>query len=311
MKNIMRKCTVKKNVLVTGANGQLGREIEECAKNNSPMFRFIFTDVDTLDITNAAQVLDFVEQNSIQYIINCAAYTAVDKAETEIEAAEAINVVGAKNLARAAAKNDCRLIHISTDYVFDGMANTPYTENAPTNPLSVYGKSKLKGEEAILEYDKQAIIIRTSWLYSAFSANFVKTMLRLMTERDSLNIIADQHGTPTYATDLAETILHILNFSEKNEWKSGIYHFSNQGETTWFGFASIIKELAKIKQCIINPISTAEYGSTVNRPMYSVLDKSKIQTTFQIVIPEWENGLERCLELGLANQTYPQSGGGI
>ncbi|MDR0332146.1 MAG: dTDP-4-dehydrorhamnose reductase [Dysgonamonadaceae bacterium] len=287
---------VQKNVLVTGSSGQLGCEIKELTKNGSPTFHFIFTDVDTLNITNVAQVSDFVKQNAIQYIINCAAYTAVDKAETEIETANAINALGAENLARAAAENNCRLIHISTDYVFDGTANTPYTENAPTNPLSAYGKSKLKGEEAVLKYDKQAIIIRTSWLYSTFGANFVKTMLRLMNEKDSLNIIADQRGTPTYAADLAEMILHILDFSEKNEWKSGIYHFSNQGEATWFGFAEKIRELAKIESCTLVPISTEEYGSTVNRPMYSVLDKSKIEAAFQVVILEWEDGLERYME---------------
>jgi dTDP-4-dehydrorhamnose reductase len=317
----------QKNVLVTGANGQLGREIEELAKKDSSTFRFIFTDIDTLDISNAAQVSNFVEKNAIRYIVNCAAYTAVDKAETEIEKANLINALGAENLACASAENDCRLIHISTDYVFDGTANTPYKENAPTKPLSAYGKSKLEGESAVLGFDKRAIIIRTSWLYSAFGANFVKTMLRLMcfdsaqqpptnrslseaevqqplTNRSlsgaevqqpktELNIIADQRGTPTYAADLAEMILHILDFSEKNEWKPGIYHFSNQGETTWFGFAEKIKELAKIENCVLNPISTEEYGSVVNRPMYSVLDKSKIEAAFQVVIPKWENGLER------------------
>jgi dTDP-4-dehydrorhamnose reductase len=301
---------VQKNVLVTGANGQLGREIEELTENGSSAFQFIFTDINTLDIANAAQVSDFIKQNTIQYIVNCAAYTAVDKAETEPEKAEAVNVVGAENLARAATENNCRLIHISTDYVFDGKSTTPYTENAPTNPLSTYGKSKLKGEVAILEYDKQAIIIRTSWLYSSFGANFVKTMLRLMCfdsawlvseaelqqPKKELNIIADQRGTPTYAADLAEMILHILDFSKKNKWKPGIYHFSNQGETTWFGFAEKIKELAKIESCILVPVSTEEYGSVVNRPMYSVLDKSKIESAFQVVIPEWEDSLKRFLE---------------
>jgi dTDP-4-dehydrorhamnose reductase len=283
------------NVLVTGANGQLGREIEELTKNGSAIFHFIFTDVDSLDITNTEQVASFVQRNAIQYIINCAAYTAVDKAETEIDEANAINAVGAENIARAAAENNCRLIHISTDYVFDGTVTTPYTETAPTNPISAYGKSKLKGEEAVLEYDKQAVIIRTSWLYSTFGTNFVKTMLRLMREKESLNIIANQRGTPTYATDLAEMILHILDFSEKNEWKPGVYHFSNQGETTWFGFAEKIKELAEIENCTLNPVSTEEYGSVVDRPMYSVLDKSKIEAAFQVVIPKWEDGLERFL----------------
>jgi len=286
-----------KNVLVTGANGQLGREIKSLTSKNDSIFRFIFTDVAELDITNVAQISDFVRQNDIKYIINCAAYTAVDKAEIDIETADLINAIGAENLARVSAENNCYLIHISTDYVFDGTSNTSYTEDMPVNPLSAYGKSKLKGEKGVQKYDKQAIIIRTSWLYSEFGDNFVKTMLRLMNEKESLNIISDQHGTPTYAADLAETIISILNFSESNEWQSGIYHFSNQGETTWFGFAEKIKELAKIKRCILHPISTKEYGgSTVNRPMYSVMDKSKIESVFQIVIPVWENGLGRCLE---------------
>ena len=287
---------MKKNVLVTGANGQLGREIELIALQNGSSFCFIFTDVTELDITDAAQVSDFIKENDIKYIINCAAYTAVDKAETDRGTADLINATGAENLARASAENGCHLIHISTDYVFDGTSNTPYTEDMPVNPLSAYGKSKLKGEKRVQEYDKQAIIIRTSWLYSEFGENFVKTMLRLMSEKESLNIISDQHGTPTYAANLAEAIVHILDFTEHNEWKPGIYHFSNQGETTWFGFAERIKELVKVEQCTLNSISTKEYGdSIVNRPMYSVMDKSKIESTFQMMIPAWEDGLERCL----------------
>ena len=290
-----------KNVLVTGANGQLGREIEKWVENSNSPFRFIFTDIlppegelegaNELDITDATQVANFVQQNAIRYIINCAAYTAVDRAETEIEKAHLINAVGAENLARASAKNGCRLIHISTDYVFDGKSTTPYTENAPTSPISEYGKSKLKGEQAVLQNDTQAIIIRTAWLYSEFGTNFVKTMLRLMNEKSELSIITDQRGTPTYAADLAEMIVHILAFSEKNEWKSGVYHFSNQGETTWFGFAEKIKELAKISTCTFNPV----LGRTQNRPKYSVLDKSKIENTFQVKIPKWEDSLRRFL----------------
>lgn len=286
---------VQKNVLVTGANGQLGREIQARTQNAESIFRFIFTDSDELDITDAGQVSDFVKQHAIQYIINCAAYTAVDKAETEIDMAYKVNHIGAENLAKASAENDCRLIQISTDYVFDGKSIVPYTETMPVNPLSVYGKSKLKGEEAVQENDAQAIIIRTSWLYSEFGANFVKTMIRLMNERDELNIIADQRGTPTYAADLAEMILHILDETEKNEWKPGIYHFSNRGETTWFGFAEKIKEFAGIQNCQLNPIKASEYESIVERPAYSVMDKSKIESAFHVVIPEWEDGLRRCL----------------
>lgn len=286
---------VQKNILVTGANGQLGQEIKVLSQQTDSIFHFIFTDACELDITQFNQLSDFVKQHAIQYIINCAAYTAVDKAESEVEQAYLINAAGAGNLAKVAAQQNCRFIHISTDYVFDGQATAPYTETTPANPLSVYGKSKLKGEETVLENNPQAIIIRTSWLYSEFGANFVKTMLRLMTQRDELNIIADQKGTPTYAADLAEMIVHILEDSEKTEWKPGIYHFSNQGETTWFGFAEKIKELASIDICTLNPIKTSEYETTTARPVYSVLDKSKIQSAFRVEIPTWENALKRCM----------------
>ncbi|MEA4948658.1 MAG: dTDP-4-dehydrorhamnose reductase [Petrimonas sp.] len=280
---------VQKNVLVTGANGQLGQELQQMAKKTDTPFRFIYTDADVLDITDAAQVEHFISENSIEYIINCAAYTAVDKAETDEELAYKINYTGAENL----AKSGVRIIHISTDYVFDGTANVPYKEDASTNPLSVYGKSKLRGEEAIREFADEWIIIRTSWLYSEFGNNFVKTMLRLLNERDELNIVADQRGTPTYAADLAEMILVIL---ECDEWKSGIYHFSNLGETTWFGFTEKIKELAAVNDCRLIPVSTDEYKTAAVRPMYSVLDKSKIQSAFRVVIPQWEDGLKRCLK---------------
>ncbi|MDO5664321.1 MAG: dTDP-4-dehydrorhamnose reductase [Bacteroidia bacterium] len=286
---------VQKNVLVTGANGQLGKELQQLSEKTGAPFRFFFTDFDLLDITDTQQVLCFVRENSIEYIINCAAYTAVDKAETDEEAAYRVNYIGAENLAKSGAK----IIHISTDYVFDGATNVPYKEDAATNPLSVYGKSKLKGEEAIKKFANDWIIIRTSWLYSEFGNNFVKTMLRLMNERDKLNIVADQHGTPTYAADLAEMILVIL---ESDEWKSGIYHFSNLGETTWFRFAEKIKELAGINGCRLNPIPTNEYKTAAVRPMYSVLDKSKIQSTFSVFIPQWENGIERCIkQLAISN----------
>jgi len=280
---------VQKNVLVTGANGQLGQELQQMAKKTNTPFRFIYTDADVLDITDAAQVEHFISENSIEYIINCAAYTAVDKAETDEELAYKINYTGAENL----AKSGVRIIHISTDYVFDGTANIPYKEDASTNPLSVYGKSKLRGEEAVREFADEWIIIRTSWLYSEFGNNFVKTMLRLLNERDELNIVADQRGTPTYAADLAEMILVIL---ECDEWKSGIYHFSNLGETTWFGFTEKIKELAAVNDCRLIPVSTDEYKTAAVRPMYSVLDKSKIQSAFRVVIPQWEDGLKRCLK---------------
>lgn len=292
---------VQKNVLITGANGQLGNELRERHEMDNNIFHFVYTDVDILDITDLQQVSDFIKEKSISYIINCAAYTNVEKAEDDAEAAYLINYKGAENLAKAAAENDCRMIHISTDFVFDGQSTTPYIENSLANPLSVYGASKLKGEEAVRQFAKEWMIIRTSWLYSEFGNNFVKTMIRLMTERDKLNIVADQHGTPTYAADLAEMIVHILDFSEEKEWKTGVYHFSNLGETTWFGFAEKIKELAYFEECSLNPVTTQEYGAKAERPLYSVLDKSKISSDFHVEIPSWENGLVRCLNKLLIN----------
>ena len=293
---------VQKNVLITGANGQLGSALKQLAESVNMPFRFVFAGSDLLDITNGEQTLDFVRQNSFEYIVNCAAYTAVDKAETDVDAAFAVNYAGAKNLAEAAASTGAKIIHISTDYVFDGSADAPYKEETPTRPISVYGESKLKGEEAIQSIAKEWIIIRTSWLYSEFGANFVKTMLRLMNEREELSIVSDQKGTPTYAVDLAEIILHILQFSEEKEWKTGVYHFSNGGETSWFGFAQQIKKLAGMERCNLRAIKTEEYKTAACRPMYSVMDTSKIQSAFNVVIPQWEEALERCLgELGFDN----------
>jgi len=287
---------IQKNVLVTGANGQLGNELRELKKRTNNAFHFIYTDVDELDITSLPQVSDFIEHHSIKYIINCAAYTAVDKAETEPEKAFLINHTGVENLATTAKESGCHLIHISTDYVFDGKATTPYTEKTKPNPLSVYGKSKLKGEEAILKIQPDFVIIRTSWLYSEYGTNFVKTMLKLMNEKEEINVVSDQQGSPTYAADLAEMIMVILENSEENEWKNGIYHFSNQGETTWYGFAEKIKELAHIDTCKLRPIKTEEYKVAAERPRYSVLDKSKIESTFHVAIPHWEDALKRCIK---------------
>jgi dTDP-4-dehydrorhamnose reductase len=279
---------VQKNVLVTGAKGQLGQQLLQLESRINTPFRFLYTDTDELDITDAGAVHRFVAENHVDYIINCAAYTAVDKAETDEAAACLVNLTGAENLARTGAK----IIQISTDYVFDGKASTPYREDAPANPLSVYGRSKLKGEEAIRALAAEWMIIRTSWLYSEYGHNFVKTMLRLMSERDELEIVADQFGSPTYAADLAEMILVIL---ECEEWKSGIYHFANRGETSWFQFAGKIRDLAGITGCRLNPVTTSEYRTVATRPAYSVLDTSKIQSAFHVVIPSWENGLERCI----------------
>ena len=300
---------VQKNVLVAGANGQLGNELRERKRRTNNTFHFMYTDAEELDITDLQQVLGFVEEHSIQYIINCAAYTNVEKAEDDIDDAYLINYKGAENLAKAAQKNNSRLIHISTDYVYDGKSMIPYLENVKPKPLSVYGKSKLKGEEAIRDTCPDALIIRTSWLYSEFGNNFVKTMIRLMKEREELNIVADQKGTPTYAADLAEMIMVILEDAEQTEWRPGIYHFSNMGETTWFAFAEKIRELAGIHQCRINPITTREYKTAAPRPAYSVMDLFKIKDTFKVEIPAWEEALARCIRrLGLSADTISVQG---
>lgn len=286
---------VEKNVLITGANGQLGNELRRRQELSNNTLHFIYTDSDILDITNEEQVDDFVRENRIQYIINCAAYTAVDKAESDVEKAYLINSTGAENLAKAARNHGAKLIHISTDYVFDGKSQVPYSESMPTHPQSVYGASKVKGEEAIRQILSDAVIIRTSWLYSEFGNNFVKTMLRLMQERETLNIVSDQTGSPTYAADLAEMIIHIIEHSEAKEWKEGTYHFCNSGTTTWFGFAEKIKELAGITTCEMHPIRTDEYPTAAQRPAYSVMDTSKISSAFHVEIPSWENALQRCM----------------
>ena len=283
---------VQRNVLLTGAGGQLGQAIESFVKNRNLPFRFFYADSAKLDITNRDAVFHFVEENSIEFIINGAAYTAVDKAEGEPEIADSINHKGAEHLAQAAAEFGARLIHISTDYVFDGTAEVPYRETDLVNPVSVYGLSKLRGEQAIEKFAKDWIIIRTAWMFSEFGNNFVKTMVRLMSERSELNVVNDQHGTPTYAVDLAEMILLIM---DEPEWKSGIYHFTNSDETTWYDFALKIRELKGLNDCKVNPVTSAEYVTAARRPVYSVLDSSKIESAFGVVIPEWEEALERCL----------------
>ncbi len=237
----------------------------------------------------------------MEYVINCAAYTAVEKAETDPDKAYEINCTGVENLAKAAKRHPLRIIHISTDYVFDGLAAMPYKETDHPQPLSVYGRTKLAGENILKQTTPDWITLRTSWLYSEYGSNFVKTMLRLMNERDELQVVDDQRGTPTYAGDLAEMIVHVLQFSEEKEWKPGLYHFSNSGETTWYGFAAKIKELSSNTSCVIHPVTTAEYKTEASRPAYSVLDKSKIKSAFQVVIPQWEDSLARCLK-NLANQ---------
>lgn len=281
------------NVLVTGAKGQLGTELQKLSQSFSH-WTFIFTDVDTLDITNPESLNSFLLAQNIRYIINCAAYTAVDKAETDMETAALINTIAVKNLVAVASKMNAVLLHVSTDYVFDGNACKPYNEDSPVNPVSIYGKTKYEGELEALKY-KKSIIIRTSWLYAASGNNFVKTMLRLGAERDELKVIFDQTGTPTFAGDLANAILDIITFSEYNGVKPGIYHFSNEGVCSWYDFAWEIITFAKLKSKVI-PIESKDFSTPVKRPFFSVLNKGKIKNTFNLSIPHWKTSLYNCLD---------------
>ena len=285
-----------KNILVTGAYGQLGNEVRILSANY-PDYNFMFTDVDSLDITDKNELIDFVTGNDIRYIINCAAYTAVDKAEDDAELCEKINATAVKNLGLAAAEVGAGIIHVSTDYVFDGTSCRPYSEDMPTKPCSVYGKTKLKGEKNLLKVCPNAIIIRTAWLYSPFGNNFVKTMIKLGSERESLNVIFDQVGTPTYALDLADAILKAMDQTiDTDHEKGGVYHFSNEGVCSWYDFTIKIHEIAGIKTCKVNPIETKDYPTKAARPHYSVLNKTKIKQTFNITIPHWEASLKDCIK---------------
>ncbi len=279
-----------KTILVTGSNGQLGNELKSIQSKFSN-FKFIFTDKDDLDITNATDLSMFFTENKIDYCINAAAYTAVDKAEEDMEMAFMLNAEAVLYLIDACKINNTKLIQISTDFVFDGKAKKPLKENESTNPLSVYGYSKLKGEEFALQ--NKALVIRTSWLYSSFGNNFVKTMIRLANERDELNIINDQIGTPTYAKDLAETILSLLLNFDISELE-GLYHFSNEGVASWYDFAIEIFKQKKIA-CQVHPIPTTQYPTPAERPKYSVMDKSKIQKDFAIKLKDWKLSLKECI----------------
>jgi dTDP-4-dehydrorhamnose reductase len=281
-------------ILVTGAGGQLGRELQLLA----PAFRayqFLFTTREELDIEQPAAMEKYFSAHSIDICINCAAYTAVDKAETEKENAFFINAYAVAFIAYLCQINKIQLIHISTDYVFDGTASAPYKETDKTNPASVYGQSKWRGEEMALKNDPSTIIIRTAWLYSSFNNNFVKTMLRLMKEKESINVVNDQFGSPTYAADLADAIMQIIG-SGKSIENPGIYHYTNTGITNWYEFAVAIKKLTG-SNCMVNPITTDQYPTAAKRPAYSVLDITKIRNTFGVDIPDWENSLQKCLSL--------------
>jgi dTDP-4-dehydrorhamnose reductase len=277
------------NILVTGANGQLGSELREQVESNS----YYFTDRDTLDISDKSALENYIDQNSIEVIINCVAYTAVDKAEEDVKQADKINYIAVKNLAEIAKEKSIKFVHISTDYVFDGKNYKPYTEDDKVNPQNVYGITKLAGEEALKEISpKNSIIIRTSWVYSSFGNNFVKTMLKLGKSKDEIGVIFDQIGTPTYARDLARAILDIIPNLKSD--KPEIYNYSNEGVLSWYDFAKEIMKMAKLP-CKVNPIETKDYPTPAARPHYSLLNKAKIKKEFGVKVPYWKDSLREML----------------
>jgi len=279
-------------ILITGSHGQLGNEMQQAAKS-FPAFNYLYTDIEDLDICDRAALNAFVKANKVNIIVNCAAYTAVDKAEDDVELCYKINSDAVRNIGEVASENNLKVVQISTDYVFDGTNHIPYTEDQPVCPDTVYGKSKLAGEQALMASCKDAVIIRTAWLYSSFGNNFVKTMIKLGTERDSLNVIFDQIGSPTYAADLAHAILKVLSHET---FVPGIYHFSDEGVCSWYDFTKTIHRIAGIT-CDVHPIETKDYPARTPRPHYSVLNKAKIKSTYGIVIPHWEESLERCIKI--------------
>lgn len=282
-----------KKILITGANGQLGHEMRNLLEGDC-RFDCIFTDVAELDICDAEAVNRAVTDNRVDYIVNCAAYTQVDKAEDNVELCRKINAGAVENLAQAAVQCGARMIHISTDYVFDGKGYRPYTEEMMPHPQSIYGSTKLEGEQALQRLCPQSVIVRTAWLYSPYGNNFVKTMIRLGNERDELSVVADQIGTPTCAADLARAIFAILT---ADTFVPGIYHFSNEGACSWYDFTVAIHRLAGISTCRVKPIRSDEYPSRAHRPFYSVLDKSKIKQTYGLTIPHWYESLSHCIKL--------------
>jgi len=283
---------MSKRILVTGAKGQLGSEIKELSNNYD--FDFFFTDVEQLDITDKVAITNFVIENRINNIVNCAAYTAVDKAETEKDLADLINHKAVRNLAEIASKEDIALVHISTDYVFDGNGFKPYTTDHPKSPVNHYGKTKLDGEKAILGFNlKNSFIIRTSWVYSSFGNNFVKTMLRLGEEKTELNVINDQVGVPTYAADLALFILDHLLEAENEHLE--IYHYTNEGVCSWYDFAQAIMDLGN-RSCKVNAVPTSAYPTPAKRPFYSLMDKESLKQRFAVEIPYWKESLIQCVE---------------
>jgi len=284
------------NILITGSNGQLGSEIKGLAANYKN-FNFFFMDLPELNICKSEELNTFLVDQNINAVINCAAYTAVDKAEKDTEIAEKVNSIGVLNLVNALKKVNGKLIHISTDYVFDGNHSQPYKESDPVSPVGVYGETKRAGELAVINSSIDALVIRTSWMYSVYGNNFLKKMLKLGHDKDELGVIFDQVGTPTNASDLAKTCLDILAYSKEANInsKGKIYHYSNEGVTSWYDFAKAIMELGSI-DCKIRPIETKDYSTPAKRPHYSVLNKSKIKTDFNIQIPNWRDSLDKCIE---------------
>lgn len=289
---------MKPTILITGAHGQLGNEFRFLSFTNA-QFQFIFSDVDSLNITKLNAVRNFFSKNSVQYVVNCAAYTAVDRAETDVKLATRINVAGARNLAKVCKENSSVLIQISTDYVYHNRQNTPFVETDVVSPKSVYAKTKLAGDKAVLKYNYASLVLRTSWLYGTYGHNFVKTMLRLGKEKTDLSVVFDQIGTPTYARDLAKAILQIINKLESKEVSRaeahGIWHYSNEGVTSWFDFAQAIFDFSELT-CRVHPIVSAQYPTPAARPPFSVLNKDKIKKVFGIHIPHWQNSLRECLK---------------
>lgn len=281
-------------ILITGAKGQLGNELKVVSRKYYG-YDFIYTDIDTLDITNAEATEEFIRKRRPDWIINCAAYNFVDKAESDFESAVLVNGTAVKNIAVALKDSITRLIHISSDYVFDGNTDSPYMDFALPNPLSAYGRSKLEGEKnALLHYG--SIVLRTSWLYSSFGSNFVKTIIRLAGEKESLQVVKDQTGTPTYAADLAQAIMHIISGILRNQFafNGGIYNYSNKGECSWYDFALAVIEEAGLK-CEVQPVLSKDYPSVAKRPAYSVLNKNKIIDNYGLTIPHWRESLKKCI----------------
>jgi dTDP-4-dehydrorhamnose reductase len=283
-----------RKILVTGANGQLGRELQQLS-SRYPLFDFVFLSRTELALEDPAAISDAFTNHQPDFCINCAAYTAVDKAESEQELAFKVNGAAPGQLAKISLEHNCQFIHISTDYVFDGLASTPYKEEDAVNPQGVSGSSKLEGEKEVMRLNPKTIIIRTSWVYSEYGKNFVKTMLKLMSEKEQISVVNDQVGSPTYAADLAEAIMQIVSNPKAAQSNPGIYHFSNEGVISWYDFAVAINELSGSK-CRVNAIPTSQYPTPAKRPAYSVLDKTKIQEMFSIELKDWKESLLVCLK---------------